>query len=154
TEQIAHALVKHRARVTVFIPHYAMSGGTLLALAADQIVMAPHAVLGPLDPQVGQFPAVSIIRAVERKDAKNKDIDDQTLILHDVAEKAIRQVRTSVEWILAQNDWDPARAKVVAEALTEGRWTHDYPITVEQVRELGLPLSEDMPDEVFRFMRL
>src|SRR2546425_13283750 len=82
-EQIAHALVAHRAKVTIFVPHYAMSGGTLLALAADEIVMGPHAVLGPLDPQVGQFPAVSIVRTVERKEEKGKDIDDQTLILAD-----------------------------------------------------------------------
>ena len=36
-EQIAHALIRHPAKVTVIIPHFAMSGGTLLALAADEI---------------------------------------------------------------------------------------------------------------------
>jgi len=153
-EQIAHALVAHRAKVTVFVPHYAMSGGTLLALASNEIVMAPHAVLGPLDPQLGRFPAVSIVRAVERKEKSGKDIDDETLILSDVAEKAIRQVRDSVERLLARNGRNGDRAAAVAQALTEGRWTHDYPITVEQVRELGLPVSVDMPDEIFRFMSL
>ncbi|HEX9075816.1 MAG TPA: S49 family peptidase, partial [Anaerolineae bacterium] len=64
-EQIAHALIRHKAPVTVFIPHYAMSGGTLLALAADHIVMDPNAVLGPVDPQLGQYPAASIIRVTE-----------------------------------------------------------------------------------------
>ena len=153
-EQIAHALVAHRAKVTIFVPHYAMSGGTLLALAADEIVMGPHAVLGPLDPQVGQFPAVSIVRTVERKEEKGKDIDDQTLILADVAEKALRQVRGVVEWVLRHNGWDAERTSVVAEALTAGRWTHDYPITVEQARDLGLPVTVETPDEVHRFMRL
>ncbi|MGB9589025.1 MAG: SDH family Clp fold serine proteinase, partial [Armatimonadota bacterium] len=38
-EQIAHALQRHQAKVTVLIPHYAMSGGTLIALAADEIIM-------------------------------------------------------------------------------------------------------------------
>ncbi len=47
-EQIAQALAEHKGKVTVFVPHYAMSGGTLLALAADAIVMDPNAVLGPL----------------------------------------------------------------------------------------------------------
>src|SRR5437762_132337 len=32
--QIAHALGRHEAKVTVFVPHYAMSGGTLISLAA------------------------------------------------------------------------------------------------------------------------
>jgi len=151
-EQIAHALVAHRARVTVFVPHYAMSGGTLLALAADEIVMAPHAVLGPLDPQVGQLPAASIVKAVGRKEAK--DIDDQTFILADVAEKALAQVHDCVVRVLVGNGWETARAAAVAKALTEGRWTHDYPITVDEARALGLKVTVDMPPEVYEFMRL
>ena len=154
SEQIANALVAHRAPVTVYVPHYAMSGGTLLALAADRIVMAPHAVLGPLDPQVGQFPAVSILRAVARKEGTNKDIDDQTLILADVAEKAQRQVRALVDRVLVRNGWEPARAAALADALTDGRWTHDYPITVDEARELGLPVTTDVPNEVYQFMKL
>jgi ClpP class serine protease len=151
-EQIANALVGHRARVTVFVPHYAMSGGTLLALAADQVVMAPHAVLGPLDPQVGNLPAASILQAVTRKEPK--DIDDQTLILADVAGKAQRQVQALVKRVLAGNGWDAERAAGIAVALTEGRWTHDYPITVDEARELGMPVTTDMPAEVYDFMQL
>jgi len=67
-EQIARAIAGHEAKVTVFVPHYAMSGGTLLALAADEIIMDEHAVLGPIDPQLGNYPAVSILRAIEQKD--------------------------------------------------------------------------------------
>ena len=152
SEQIANALVAHRAQVTVFVPHYAMSGGTLLALAADQIVMAPHAVLGPLDPQIGQFPAVSIMRAVARKETK--DVDDQTLILADVAEKAQRQVHDLVARILVRNGWEAERAAKLADAFTDGRWTHDYPITVEEARQLGLPVTTDVPNEVYRVMQL
>lgn len=63
SEQIARALCNHPAKVTVFVPHYAMSGGTLIALAADEIVMDPHAVLGPGDPQLGEYRAASILRA-------------------------------------------------------------------------------------------
>src|SRR5437667_1820394 len=85
--QIAHALKRHRAKVTVFVPHYAMSGGTLIALAADEIVMDPNAVLGPVDPQLGQSPAASVLTVLDRK--KPEDIDDQTLILADVSRKAI-----------------------------------------------------------------
>ncbi len=84
-EQIARALVKHRGKVTVFVPHYAMSGGTLIALAADEIVMDPNAVLGPLDPQIGGYPAPSILSVLEKKDIN--EIDDETLILADVAKK-------------------------------------------------------------------
>ena len=85
--QIAHALKRHPAKVTVFVPHYAMSGGTLIALAADEIVMDPNAVLGPADPHLGQSPAASVLTVLSQK--KPEDIDDQTLILADVSRKAI-----------------------------------------------------------------
>ena len=100
-EQIALALVRHKAKVTVFVPHYAMSGGTLLALAADEIVMDENAVLGPVDPQIGSYPAASILNVVQRKPIEN--IDDNTLILADVAEKAVFQVRETVLNILKEN---------------------------------------------------
>src|SRR5256712_10340640 len=54
--QIARAIHKHRGKVTAVVPHYAMSGGTLIALAADEIVMSEYAGLGPVDPQIGQYP--------------------------------------------------------------------------------------------------
>src|SRR6267378_7349402 len=65
--QIARAIRNRKGKVTVLVPHYAMSGGTLIGLAADEIVMSPHAVLGPVDPQLGEYPAASILKAVSRK---------------------------------------------------------------------------------------
>src|SRR6201981_2194188 len=91
--QIARAIHKRPGKVTVFVPHYAMSGGTLIALAADEIVMSEHAMLGPVDPQLGQYPAASILKVVASKPAA--EIDDKTLILADQAEKAMTQVRES-----------------------------------------------------------
>src|ERR1700680_3203628 len=79
--QIAHAVLKRKGKVTVFVPHYAMSGGTLIALAANEIVMSEHAVLGPVDPQLGQQPAASILKAVRQKPIA--EIDAETLILAD-----------------------------------------------------------------------
>ncbi len=149
--QIARALKDHPAETTVIVPHYAMSGGTLIALAADKIIMDPHAVLGPVDPQLMNYPAPSILRAVRKKDPK--DIDDQTLILADVAEKAIEQVRSTVYELLRDKMGDE-KAKEVAKILTEGRWTHDYPITVEEAKRLGLNVSTDVPPEVYELMEL
>ena len=150
-EQIAQALKDHPAKVTVFVPHYAMSGGTLIALAADEIVMAPHAVLGPVDPQLGEYPAASLVKVVERKPIA--EIDDQTLILADVAEKALRQVEASVRELLGER-LPPERAAALARMLATGTWTHDYPITVAASRTLGLPVSTEMPVEVYELMQL
>jgi ClpP class serine protease len=74
----------------VIIPHYAMSCGTLIALAADEIIMDPKAVLGPVDPQLRDIPAASILKVLEKKDIK--DIENHTLIMADVAQKVIEQM--------------------------------------------------------------
>ncbi len=150
-EQIAKALADHPAKVTVMVPHYAMSGGTLIALAADEIVMAPSAVLGPVDPQLGQWPARSIVEAAEAKTDINK-VDDQTLILADVSRKALRQVKEFVERLLRPRLGD--KAEEIAATLSQGTWTHDFPITVDHARSLGLTVSTDLPDEVRAIMEL
>ncbi|HEY7589747.1 MAG TPA: ATP-dependent Clp protease proteolytic subunit [Candidatus Limnocylindrales bacterium] len=149
--QIAHALQRHKARVTVFVPHYAMSGGTLIALAADEIVMGENAVLGPVDPQLGSSPAASIVKVMESKPVAR--VRDETLIQADVAQKALRQVRRTVRGLLG--DRLPAdRADRLAEELSCGQWTHDYPITVDEARQLGLTVGTDMPATVFELMHL
>ncbi len=148
--QIAQALKDHPAKVTVFVPHYAMSGGTLIALAADEIVMAPHAVLGPVDPQLGQYPAASVLKVLERKPAA--EIEDQTMILADVAEKAMRQVENTVCDLLRERLPEEQAARL-ARTLAGGTWTHDYPVTVSEARELSLPVSTEMPKEVLDLMQ-
>jgi len=150
-DQIAHALHRHPGRVTVFVPHYAMSGGTLIALAADQIVMDPNAVLGPVDPQIGQSPAASILSVLDRKPPK--EIDDQTLILADVAAKAIAQLGISVRTLLSRHMASDAAEKL-AEKLTRGGWTHDYAIGADEAKGFGLPVSTDIPADVHEFLSL
>jgi len=149
--QIARAIKRHPAKVTAFVPHYAMSGGTLIALAADEIVMCEHAVLGPVDPQLGEYPAASVLKIVREKPIER--IDDRTLILADTAEKAIQQVQSAVKEILSGR-YPEDKAEELARILTEGRWTHDYPITYEEAKRLGLNVSAEMPREVLQLMQL
>src|SRR5699024_4798608 len=101
--QIASALRKHKGKVTVYVPHYAMSGGTLIALAADEIVMGEHSMLGPVDPQISQYPAPSIVNVLKQKDIR--DIDDETLILADISQKAINKLENCILGLL--QDWHP-----------------------------------------------
>ena len=156
TEQIARALIRHQAKVTVFIPHYAMSGGTMLAIASDEIVMDENAVLGPVDPQLGNFPAASILKVLEDKPIG--EIDDQTLIMADISRKAIRQVqrfvRTLLEDNIPQQKISPDRIDGVIKALTTGIITHDCPISVEEATELGLPVTTGLPKSIYYLMDL
>ena len=149
--QIARALRAHPGRVTVFVPHFAMSGGTLLALSADEIVLSEHAMLGPIDPQINGMPAASIIKVASEKPLS--DIDDKTLIFADVGQKAIEQLRRQA-CELIRGPMAPDAATALAEKLTSGRWTHDYPISAAEAHALGLPISTEMPEEILDLMVL
>lgn len=149
--QISHALINHPGKVTVYVPHYAMSGGTFISLAADEIIMNENSVLGPVDPQLGDAAAASIVKVVEQKGVDK--VDDQTLLMADMAQKSLKQVKESVIKILKHHpDFDDAKAEELATLLSTGTWTHDYPIMAEEAKEMGLPISTDMPDEVYRLM--
>jgi ClpP class serine protease len=149
--QIARAIKSRKGKVTVFVPHYAMSGGSLIALAADEIVMNSHAILGPVDPQLGEYPAASLVKVLKTKDVNR--VNDRTLIMADVGEKALQQIRSEVLELLA--DKMPAeKAARLADKLTQGTWTHDHPIGLKEAQELGLPVRSDMPADFYQLMSL
>jgi ClpP class serine protease len=149
--QIAHALADRKAKVTIFVPHYAMSGGTLIALAADEIVMSPHAALGPVDPQLGPHAAASILKVLEAKPIA--EIDDNTIMLADQSRKAIAQVQDSVRGLL-EHHMTPEKAQEIAALLASGKWTHDYPISPAEARAMNLPVRTDMPESILRLLQL
>src|ERR1700694_910035 len=149
--QIARAIHKHKGKVTAFVPHYAMSGGTLIALAASEIIMSDYAVLGPVDQQLGHQPAASILKAVARKPVER--VKDETLIMADQAEKAISQIRESVTQLLSAN-MAKGKSEELARVLSEGTWTHDHPITYETAKSFGLPVRSDIPAEFLDLMGL
>jgi ClpP class serine protease len=149
--QIAWAIREHKGKVTVFVPYYAMSGGTLIALSADEIVMSKYAVLGPIDPQLGQEPAASLLAVIEKKPIAK--IDDATLIKADVGRKAIAQVKQAAIELLKRK-MPEDKADALAEKLSTGTWTHDYPIRATTAKDLGLPVSTDMSNDVLELMKL
>ena len=150
--QIAEAIKKHKGKVTAIVPHYAMSGGTLICLASDEIIMSEHAVLGPVDPQLGKYPAASVLKVIKRKPVA--EIEDETLILADQAEKAIIQLRESVQELLNGKPANGRGPDELARILSEGTWTHDYPINYDRAKALGLPVRADIPDDVLKLMSL
>lgn len=149
--QIARAVEAHPAKVTVYVPVYAMSGGTLVALAADEIVLGEFSVLGPIDPQILGLPAASIVKARDSKPVA--DVMDLTLVLADVSEKALQQVKRGAVEILTPR-LDQAAAEAIADKLAGGHWTHDYALTATEAKSLGLPVKVGMPTDVLDLMKL
>jgi ClpP class serine protease len=149
--QIARAIKAHPAKVSVHVPVYAMSGGTLLALAADEIVMEDFAVLGPIDPQIAGLPAASMVDIKAQKPADK--ISDLALLFANIAEKALRQVKQgAMDLVGAQ--MQPEKAKKLVDILAGGQWTHDYAVTASQAKEIGLNVRDGIPASIMHLMRL
>jgi ClpP class serine protease len=140
--QIAKALRDHDGRVVAVVPHYAMSGGTLIALAADEIVLDAHAALGPIDPQLGEFAAASLVEVASRPGRH----DDRTLLMADTGRKALRQMNVLATRLL-EHHTTPDRARDLAHLLSQGVWTHDHPLLPPDLEQLGLPVRVGVPKE-------
>jgi len=149
--QIARAVEAHPAKVTVYVPVYAMSGGTLIALAADEIAMGEFSMLGPIDPQIAGLPAASIVKARDSKPVG--EVFDLTLVLADVGEKALAQVKRGAVELLTPR-LDQASAEALAEKLAGGQWTHDYALTASEAATMGLPVKVGMPNTIMDLMKL
>jgi ClpP class serine protease len=154
--QIALALKDHPAPTRILVPHYAMSGGTLIALAADEICLDPHAVLGPVDPQLGDqqgsYPAATLLKVIDRKNIDR--VDDRTLVLAEEARKALEQTEVFVR-MLVSDKFDEKQTDRIVEELVSGKYTHDYPLTAEAVRDLlGACVQKGLPPEIYTLMRL
>jgi ClpP class serine protease len=149
-EMIAMALKYHRGKVTVMIPFYAMSGGSLIALSADEIRMERYSILGPVDPQIEGMPAASLMSIVKRK--RLDTISDRTLVLAQVAEMQTQNAKDFVKWLLREKLGDPNSEKV-AEFLAGGYLAHETPITLDVARALGLNAVEGVPDLVYKLFK-
>lgn len=151
SEQIAMAVKNHPSQVRVIVPHYAMSGGTLIALAADKIIMDQNAVLGPVDPQISGFPAASIQNVIDQKNIN--DVEDETLLKGDVARKAVIQLENFLKRIL-RDKFEPEEIERIIINLSSGKFTHDFPLTCEVLQELNIDHHTDLPDDIYELMEL
>lgn len=146
-EQIAQALTRRKGPVTAFVPYHALSGGTLIALAADEIVMDERAVLGRIDPQLFYIPAQSIKKALDRKGEEKAS--EPGLVLADLAQKALRQLRDFLwSMLLAKGYADPV-AEVIAGELISDKLLHDAPVFCDEAAKWGLRVKTGMPEPVY-----
>ncbi len=115
--------------------------------------MSEHAVLGPVDPQLGKYPAASVLKVIKRNPVA--EIDDETLICRTSGE-GDRSVASIVQELLEGKPTNGTGPDELARilSLSEGTWMHDYPITHERARALGLQVRSDIPDDVLKLMSL
>ncbi|MDW7726044.1 MAG: hypothetical protein SCH70_02850 [Candidatus Methanoperedens sp.] len=127
-----------------------MSGGTLIALAADEIIMETDSVLGHVDPQLGGVPAGALISLLGKKPPEN--ISDDNIMLSEEARKSLERVQKMVKWLL-EDKMGKEKAENLAEFLTGGYTTHDTPIVFEVAKGFGLNVKQGMPRRVYDLFR-
>jgi len=153
-QMMAMAIKFHPSKVTIMVPFYAMSGGSLMSLAAGEIRMEKYSVLGPVDPQIptsdGMYPAGSIATLVKTKPIQN--ITDRMVIMSDVANLEIENAKAFVMWLL-QGKMEKDQAERVADFLARGYMSHATPITLDVARALGLNVVEGVPDKVYELFK-
>jgi ClpP class serine protease len=155
--QLARALKAHKGKKTVFVPFYAMSAGTIMTLAADEIVMSDHAALGPIDTQIYvpslgmRFPTRAIMAVPETK-PKKKISDDVLEIAIQCQRDAKEHHQNALE--LMAGTYASGVANKIAHRLNDGDLTHGYPLTYAEAKKLGLKVTNAMPLEAIELVRV
>ena len=144
---IAMALKYHPAKVTVMIPFYAMSDGTYIVLAADEIMMEKCSILAPCEPIVDDMQANLVMGILKRKPIET--ISDGTILLAEAARMDTDNARQFVKWLLADKMGDDQSTQV-AGFLTGGFMASSTPITLDVVRAIGLNVVEGVPEKVLQ----
>ena len=65
TESLIHYLKEMFDDIQALVPQIAMSAGTIVACACQDIIMGKHSNLGPVDPQFSGIPAIGVIKEIE-----------------------------------------------------------------------------------------
>jgi ClpP class serine protease len=153
-EMMAMAIKFHPAKVTVMVPFYAMSAGSMMSLAATEIRMEKYSVLGPVDPQIpvpdGQWPASSLSMLLNTKPIQT--IADRLVIMSDVGKLETDNAKAFVMWLL-EGKMNKEQADRVADFLTRGSMAHTTPITLDVARAMGLNVVEGIPEKVYELFK-
>jgi ATP-dependent protease ClpP protease subunit len=154
-EMMAMAIKLHPQKVTVMVPFYALSGGSMMSLAADEIRMEKYSMLGPVDPQIptpdgNTWPAGSLESLVRLKPLLK--VSDRMIVMADAAKLEIENAVAFVMWLLDER-MDVEAAKRVAEFFAHGYIEHATPITLDVVRAIGLDVVEGIPENVYELFK-
>jgi len=149
----------------VIVPFAAKSAASMVVLGADEVVMGPFSELGPIDPLVKHpvykdvwVPVQAVrycIDYLQRSIVNSQDPEVASFISTPLLqkldpwligdyEKTLKASRQYAEALLTRYMLREAQQSIplVVEALTEGYFSHGYPIGRREAKELGLKVIE------------
>jgi ATP-dependent protease ClpP protease subunit len=152
--------------IRAIVPQLAMSAGTMIVLACKEILMGKHSNLGPIDPQIGIFPAQAIIEEFTRAQqeitsaatpqAMQAKIAVWQPIIAKYSPTLIGQCQNAIKWsaditsawlksgmFADEADADSKAAAIIEELSSHSNnKTHSRHIHRERLIQLGLKISE------------
>ena len=159
--KVARALRKTFQEIIVFVPHIAASGGTLIALTGNEIVMGMMSQLTPLDPhsenELGNtISANSVVQAHKFVTTffEKTTVEDSPYTYKVLADKFdginIRDALASLSLvsdyiceILEGSGYDKDKCKEISQEMVQGFKTHDEVINIEKASKIGLKVVPD-----------
>lgn len=165
---VSYLREKFGRNIRAIIPHTAMSGGTIMACAAKEILMARHSSIGPIDPQVRGIPAKGVLvefeRAFQEICADPRRASVWGPILNKYTPTFLGNCKNAIEWSeqftreqLSSNMFYRHQSKVakidrIINALTEYQEvkTHDRQIRYEEAKNIGLKIKLLEDDNKFQ----
>lgn len=154
--KVAKALRKSFKEIIVFVVHMAASGGTLIALAGNEIIMGTMSQLSPLDPSSDGMSALSITRSFQTvtsflstiqegdipysyKSIANKFTAEKI----DQAQSALELMKKYASGILTESGYDDTATEDISEKLVEGCFDHSEVIDYETAKDIGLKVASN-----------
>jgi membrane-bound ClpP family serine protease len=103
TESLVHYLRSFfGTNIRAIVPQLAMSAGTMIACACNEIVMGKHSNLGPIDPQFNGLPAHGIVEEFQRAHREIKADNSKVAVWQPIIAKyhpaLIGECEKAIEW--------------------------------------------------------
>lgn len=172
--KIANALIKNFEKIEVYVPHLALSGGTLISLVGEKIVMGEMSSLSPLDPQYSDGKSFHSVNAMLRMFEKlNEEFSkvhekDVPYPLRAIADKfspvelqekvnMLEMMNKHAKEILSTHSFiGEEEANELPKKLLAEFPTHGYPITYRKAKDIfpeNMIVSEKKKEKEMRIMR-
>lgn len=146
TQAISRLIQNYPGETRAIIPLFAMSGGTFLTLSCDKIFMSNTSCLGPIDPQLGNLFKYGSAKAwKEIVKMKGKKAEDSSISFSMMGAQYTKTMAKNIDKLLLNKIPDNKKRKSVVKLLTDGSIEHAYPLTKQDLREVGLDVKDFYP---------
>jgi hypothetical protein len=153
SDAIFHILSKHEGVINIYIPTYAYSAGSMLALCGDNIYMNEYSLLSPVDPQIeyndeiDQISVKSMISLKETIGIKNLNYQEilryyDCQLLYD---DNIRNLKKALKRNL--NKYSRYKIDKIIKHFAYGIYPHEKQFNVDELFDIGLNILTPVPDK-------